>query len=160
MLKEQSEVATHATKILLSEHTVQTSSSNTKLLATFGEGIQEQLGQFSCRVENVEHDTSELKTDVKKMQTLLAEVQTEQKRQAEVLLLANRQGGISQADLESDNFHRPPNLEIVQISSPKFVSLASVENALKPYMESQQISSEIRSLVGNTQGKRFSMQLA
>mgnify|MGYP000485560769 CR=1 FL=1 len=91
------------------------------------------------------------------MQTLLAEVQTEQKRQAEVLLLANRQGGISQADLDADNFFRPPNLEIVQISSPKFVSLASVENAFKPYMESQQISPEIWSIVGNKQEERFSM---
>ena len=151
LLKEEQDSSTNATKLLLSQHTDQTIAQNIKHLATFGEGIQEQLGQFSCRVENVEHDTSELKTDVKQMQTLLAEVQTEQKRQAEVLLLANRQGGISQADLESDNFHRPPNLEIVQISSPKFVSLASVENALKPYMESQQISSEIWSLVGNTQ---------
>ena len=77
-----------------------------------------------------------------------------------MLLLANRQGALSQADLDSDNFHRPPNLEIVQISSPKFVSLASVENALKPYMESQQISPEIWSLVGNTEGKHFSMQFA
>ena len=46
------------------------------------------------------------------MQALLAEVQDEQKRQAEVLLLANRQGGISQTDLDADNFSRPPNLEI------------------------------------------------
>ena len=127
----------------LSQHTDQTIAQNTKLLATFGEGIQEQLGQFNCRVENVEHDTSELKTDVTKMQALLAEVQDEQKRQAEVLLLANRQGGISQPDIDSDNFSRPPNFEIVQISAPKFVCLASVENALKPYMETQQISADI-----------------
>ena len=42
-LKEQSEVATHATKILLSEHTEQINSRNTTLLGTFGEGIQEQF---------------------------------------------------------------------------------------------------------------------
>ena len=94
------------------------------------------------------------------MRALVAEVQTEQKRQAEALLLANRQGGLTRAELDLDNFERPPNLEIVQISSPKFVSLASVENAIKPYMEPQQISSEIWSIVGNTQGKRFSMQFA
>ena len=160
LLKEQQDSSTNATKLLLSQHTDQTIAQNTKLLATFGEGVQQQLGQFNCRVENVEHDTSELKTDVKKMQALLAEVQDEQKRQAEVLLLANRQGGISQTDLDADNFSRPPNLEIVQISSPKFVSLASVENALKPYMETQQISADIWNLKGNTQGKRFSMQFA
>ena len=94
------------------------------------------------------------------MQALLTEVQDEQKRQAEVLFLANRQGGISQTDLDADNFSRPPNLEIVQISSPKFVSLASVGNALKPHMETQQISADIWNLTGNTQGKRFSMQCA
>jgi len=47
------------------------------------------------------------------MRDLVAEVQNEQKRQAEAFLLANRQGGLSQADLDNDNFARPPNLEIV-----------------------------------------------
>ena len=65
LLEEQQDSSTNATKLLLSQHTDQTFAQNTKLLATFGEGIQEQLGQFNCRVENVEHDTSELKTDVK-----------------------------------------------------------------------------------------------
>ena len=90
--REIAETVENVTKLLLSQHTDQTIAQNTKHLATFGEGIQEQLGQFNCRVENVEHDTSELKTDVEQMQALLAEVQDDQKRQAEVLLLANCQG--------------------------------------------------------------------
>ena len=84
------------------------------------------------------------------MRELVAEVQIEQKRQADALLLANRKEGLSKADLDMDNFSRPPNSEIVQISSPKFVSSASVENAIKPYMETQQISTEILSIVGDT----------
>ena len=96
-----------------------------------------------------------IKSDVKKMQALISEVQEEQKRQREVLQLANNHGGISQSDLDADNFFRPPNLEIVQITSPKYASLASVENAVKPYMETQQISADVWSLGGNPQGKRF-----
>jgi len=145
-----------STKQLLSQHTEQ----NSRTLATFGEGIQEKLEQFNCRVSNVETDTSEFKSEVKHMRELVAEVQIEQKRQADALLLANRKEGLSKADLDMDNFSRPPNLEIVQISSPKFVSIANVENAIKPYMESQQISSDIWNIVGNSQGKRFSMQFA
>ena len=159
LLSEQQKEATHANKILLSEALEQTTTRNTKLLAAFGEGIQEQLGQVNSRVTNVENDTSELKTEVKQMRALVAEVQTEQKRQADALLLANR-GGLTRAELDLDNFERPANLEIVSITSPKFVSLASVENAIKPHMGSLQIPSENWSIVGNTQGKRFTMQFA
>ena len=159
LLAEQQEVATQANKMLLSEALDQTQARNTKILATSGEGIQEQLGMVNNRVSNVENETIELKTEVKHMRALVAEVQTEQKRQAEALLLANR-GGLTRAELDLDNFERPANLEIVQISSPKFVSLASVENAIKPYMGTLPIPSENWSIVGNTQGKRFSMQFA
>ena len=62
--------------------------------------------------------------------------------------------------MDLDNFERPANLEIVQITSPKIVSLASVENAIKPHMGSLQIPPENWSIVGNTQGKRFSIQFA
>ena len=134
LLHEQSVTATNATKLLLSQHTELTNAQNSRTLATFGEGIQEKLEQFNCRVSNVETDTSEFKSEVKHMRELVAEVQIEQKRQADALLLANRKEGLSKADLDMDNFSRPPNLEIVQISSPKFVSIASVENAIKPYM--------------------------
>ena len=72
--------------------------------------------------------------------------------------MGNNHGRISQSDLDADNFFRPPNLDFVQITSPKYVSLASVENAVKPYMETQQISAEVWSLGGNPQGKRFFMQ--
>ena len=93
------------------------------------------------------------------MRELVAEVQFEQKRQAEALLLANRKEGLSKADVDMDNFSRPPNLEIVQISSPKFVSIASVENTIKPYMETQQISPEIWSIVGNIRENAFQSSL-
>ena len=159
LLAEQQEVATQANRMLLSEALDQTQARNSKILATFGEGIQEQLGAVNDRVSNVENETVELKTEVKQMRALVAEVQTEQKRQAEALLLANR-GGLTRAELDLDNFERPANLEIVQISSPKFVSLASVENAIKPHMGSLQIPPENWSIVGNTQGKRFTMQFA
>ncbi len=55
-------------------------------------------------------------------------------------------------------FTGPPNLEIVQITSPKYVSMASIENAIKPYMESQGIRDNVCSLAGNPEGKRFFMQ--
>ena len=159
LLAQQQDVATQANRMLLSEALDQTQSRNTQLLATFGEGIQEQLGAVNDRVSNVEGETAELKSEVKQMRTLVAEVQSEQKRQAEVLLLAQR-GGLTRAELDLDNFERPANLEIVQISSPKYVSLASVENAIKPHMGSLQIPDDHWTVVGNTQGKRFSIQFA
>ena len=131
-----------------------------KILGAFGEGVTEQFGKLNHRVDKIENKQDELKSDVKAMHVLISEVQEEQKRQREVLQLANNRGGITQSDLDSDDFCRPPNLEIVQITSPKYVSLASIENAVKPYMESQKILPEIWSLGGNPEGKRFFMQFA
>ena len=159
LLAQQQDVANQANRMLLSEALDQTQARNSQLLATFGEGIQEQLGAVNDRVSNVEGETAELKSEVKQMRTLVAEVQSEQKRQAEVLLLAQR-GGLTRAELDLDNFERPANLEIVQISSPKYVSLASVENAIKPHMVSLQIPDDHWTVVGNIQGKRFSIQFA
>ena len=90
------------------------------------------MGLVNKRAQNVEHETCELKSNFESMQWLISEVQEEQKRQGEVLLLAGRHGKLTQADLDSDEFNRPPNLEIVQITSPKYVSMASIENAIKP----------------------------
>jgi hypothetical protein len=55
LLAEQQEVATQANRMLLSEALDQTQARNTKILATFGEGIQEQLGAVNDRVSNVEN---------------------------------------------------------------------------------------------------------
>ena len=54
LLAEQQEVATHANRMLLSRALNQTQARNSKILATFGEGIQEQLGAVNDRVSNVE----------------------------------------------------------------------------------------------------------
>ena len=159
LLAQQQDEVLQSNRVLLSEALDQTQSRTTKLLATFGEGIQEQLGVVNDRVSNVESETAELKSEVNIMRSLVAEVQSEQKRQAEVLLLAQR-GGLTRTELDLDNFERPANLEIVQITSPKFVSMASVENAIKPHMGSLQIPDDHWSLVGNTQGKRFTIQFA
>ena len=59
LLKEQQDSSIIATKQLLSnalpEFTEKSIERNSTLLATFGEGINEQLGLVNKRVENVEH---------------------------------------------------------------------------------------------------------
>ena len=131
------------TKDMVSKHQNVSDKRTNMLLATFGEGVTAQFGKLNHRVDKIEHEQDELKSDVKVMHVLISEVQEEQKRQREVLQMANNRAGISQSDLDSDDFFRPPNLEIVQITSPKYVSLDSIENAVKLYMDTQKISSEI-----------------
>ena len=158
LLKEQQDSSTIATKQFLSnalsEFTEKSIERNFTLLATFGEGINEQLGLVNKRVENVKHATCELKSNFESMQRLISEVQEEQKRQGEVLLLAGRHGKLTQADLDSDEFNRPTNLEIVQTTSPKFVSLASIENAITPYMVTQNISDEVWRVEGKSRREK------
>ena len=55
LLKEQADNSANATKLFLSnalsEFTEQSISKNSELLATFGEGVEEQLEQVNTRVE-------------------------------------------------------------------------------------------------------------
>ena len=77
-----------------------------------------------------------------------------------MLVLAERHGKLCQADLDPDDFHRIANLEIVQITSPKYVSIASIENAITPYVVDQGIPANVWSLGENPEGKRFYMEFA
>ena len=64
------------------------------------------------------------------MHTPVSAIQEEQKRQAESLLLADRQGAITREEIDSDLFDRPPNIEIIKTKSLTFVSKTAIENAI------------------------------
>ena len=130
----------------MSEFSDKAVATNKSIPATYQEGLQAQFGQVNHRVEQVEHVTDGLRTEFATMQELVSEVQQEQQRQGEVLQVAGRHGTLTQANINSDDFNRPPNLEIVRITNPKYVSLASIENAIAPYMVTQKIPGNVWSV--------------
>ena len=106
-----------------------TKSDTKELFGKYHDKLNGRFVAVDNRVDNVEATVSGLSTDLSAMKSSIVEIQKEQARQAEALLLANRSGVLTWSDLQSDEFDRPPNIEVIRVSSPKYVSKTSVENA-------------------------------
>ena len=135
------------------------SKSDTKeLLGKYHDKLSGRFVAVETRVDKVEATVSGLSTDLSAMQSSIVEIQKEQARQAEALLLANRSGVLTWSDLQSDEFDRPSNIEVIRVSSPKYVSKTSVENALSPFLSDLGYPNDIWSVTGNEGGKEFFVQ--
>jgi hypothetical protein len=135
-----------------------TKAATKELLGKFHDKIEGRFVAVEGRVGKVETTVSGMATDLTELQSSIVEIQKEQARQAEALLLANRTGVLTWADLQSDEFDRPPNIEVVRVSCPKFVSKSSIENALTPFLSDLGYPKETWSVTGNEGGKEFFVQ--
>ena len=129
-----------------------------ELLGKYHDKMEGRFCAVESRVGKVETTVSGMATDLTQLQSSIVEIQKEQQRQAEALLLANRTGVLTWADLQSDEFDRPPNIEVVRVSCPKFVSKSSIENALTPFLSDLGYPKETWSVTGNEGGKEFFVQ--
>ena len=100
-------------------------------------------------MDKVETTTAGLSSEFAAMQKSIVKIRKEQTRQAEALSLADRNGMLTQADLQSDEFDRPPNIEVIRVSCPKYVSKSSIENALTPFLSDLGYPKETWSVTGN-----------
>ena len=111
-------------------------------------------------MDKAETTTAGLSSEFAAMQKSIVEIQKEQTRQAEALSLADRNGVLTCTDLQSDEFDRPPNIEVVRISSLKYVSKSSIENAITPFLQNLGFPSNMWSVTGNEGGKEFFIHFA
>ena len=80
----------------------------------------------------------------------------EHKSLAEQLSIAKKQT-FERADVESDNFDRPPNLEIIRITAKKALTTEAVKNSLAPWLN-EVVGMDCESwkiVVANQSGKVF-----
>ena len=129
-----------------------------ELLGKYHDKMEGRFCAVESRVGKVETIVSGLATDLTEMQSSIVEIKKEQARQAEALLLANRTGMLTWSDLQSDEFDRPPNIEVIRVSCPKYVSKSSIENAITPFLSDLGYPKETWSVTGNEGGKEFFVQ--
>ena len=142
----------------MSEAMGESKAGTKELLGKFHDKMEGRFCAVEGRMGKVETTVSGMATDLTQLQSSIVEIQKEQQRQAEALLLANRTGVLTWADLQSDEFDRPPNIEVVRVSCPKFVSKSSIENALTPFLSDLGYPKETWSVTGNEGGKEFFVQ--
>ena len=74
----------------------------------------------------------------------------------QVQLRVANQNAVSREDMENDKFDRPPNLSILRINCPKYVTKRAVHDVLAPWMAEVDIAPEQFVLVGDEpQGRYF-----
>ena len=88
----------------------------------------------------------------------MADCEANQAKQAQLLQMADANGCITRAEVNIGDFDRPVNLEILRIGSPKFVSVASIQNAITPFICGIGFPADTWTIQGNSDGRNFSVQ--
>jgi len=132
---------------------------------SMGEAVEEtkmelgtRIGKVEQRVGNLEdtsvalkHAHSEQASDIKQ---LYARTESLEKQ----LVIAN-QSHVSREDIESNQFDRPANKEIIKIHAHRYVTKASVLLAIEPWLRESGINPDQFTLVGHAPaGKRFTIK--
>jgi len=120
------------------------------LLGHLGKVVQD-VKRVDARVDTLESSHNALGS---KVETLEKNIETMQKQ----LVMAEQQA-VSRDQIESDKFDRPPNNEVLRISSRKFVSKPAVEAAIEPWMASTcGFERGMWALGGGESGRNFTLR--
>ena len=133
--------------------------------ASMGEAVQETKQELFARLEKVEQRVGNVEDKCDVIQSNQSDQADDIKRlyeRAETLekqfVMANQQH-VSREDVESTQFDRPPNKEIIKINAHRYVTKASVLVAVEPWLRGAGISSDQFTLVGHAPaGKRFTIK--
>ena len=70
-----------------------------------------------------------------------------------------KQTAVSRADIESDRFDRPANIEILKVSSRKFVTVQAVNDAISPWLTGDcKFEREAWEVSGDKSGRHFTLK--
>jgi hypothetical protein len=111
-----------------------------------------------ARFAKNERDISQNSNNIEELRGKQDKNDKEIKELQDALRIAN-DSSLTRDMLVSSKFDRPPNIEIIKISSGKFVSKISVENAIRPWLDECEICPTIWKLMGSSpNGKQFYIQ--
>jgi sugar-specific transcriptional regulator TrmB len=131
-------------------------------MAQMSEIVSAQKSELDQRVQNVEGRVDTLEGRSTLLDTRVDGVDKEinaLKQRSEFLeaqLKIANTSGTTREQLNSDQFDRPPCLEIIRINSSRYVTKRSVENTITPWLAETGVTSEQFSLEGSApNGKNF-----
>ena len=126
MLQQHVEAQDKQTKGLLEQDVSGQTINTNNVLGKFAAATKKQFAIQDSSIDTLETEGTSCKANNNEMQKTLLAIQEEQTRQAQALLLADKQGAITREEVNKDQFDRPPNLEIIEMRSPKFVSKSAI----------------------------------
>ena len=152
-------------KLLLQVHANKQSSEIQQLQAScqsnsqeLGQGLLGQLGKVvqdvrrvDARVDALEASHSALGSKVEHMEKNIESLQKQ--------LVMAEQNSVSREQVDSDQFDSPANIEVLKISSKRFVPKSAVEAAIEPWMASTcDIERGMWKLCGGESGRDFTVR--
>ena len=147
-----------STKLLLAEHVAQQQKFTQDTLGKFAEQVTAKFATQDSRIEYLENRANTDQNNLEEIKGRLAACEANQAKQAQLLQLADANGSITRAEVNFGDFDRPVNLEILRIGSPKFVSVASIQNAITPFVVGCGFPIDTWKIQGHTDGRNFSVQ--
>jgi hypothetical protein len=117
--------------------------------------VQNTMQEHNTRIATLEAASVQQQQTNAKFEENFVELRERSKRLEQQLLLAN-QNAVSREDINSDEFERPPNVEIIRINAHRFVTKGSVEDAITPWLTDSGIESNQWTLEASVPtGKNF-----
>ena len=122
LLAEHSKAHEVANAKLLSDIHTQTSTANSKLLADVGVLVDKKCAKLERTAKQHEERIGATEDRQRLLEKRQDDFAREHKSLAEQLSIAKTQI-IERADVESDNFDRPPNLQMIRITAKKALTI-------------------------------------
>ena len=143
----------HAT--MLEEQNTRSAKASNELLSDFTKATEARFKQHDNQIASINERVGGVQATQDQHGEKLTQLEQDQKQLRDALRLANEHS-LTRDMVETDQFDRPPNIEIVRISAGRFVSKISVENAIRPWLGEAEIPEESWKLVGGTpNGRNF-----
>ena len=144
--------------MLLSQHVEEQQQFTKVALGKFAEQVTAKFETQDARIDLSEISANKDQNAIEELKLRMADCEANQAKQAQLLQMADANGCITRAEVNFGDFDRPVNLEILRIGSPKFVSVASIQNAITPFVCACGSPADTRTIQGNSDGRNFSVQ--
>ena len=129
MLEEHAERTRKMQVSMLSE----SDSNNTMLMQQFSSETDRRFLEHEQRISTVESRVDTVASEQARLPEEVQSMRSEQESLRTAMHLANR-NALTREEVNSDDFDRPPCLDIIKVSTPKYVSQINIENAVAPWL--------------------------
>ena len=136
LFTKHAEQTQERTKVLLAQHVEEQQHFTKRALGKFAEQVEAKFEVHDARIDCLEAGASKDQSAIEELKLRMAACESNQAKQAQLLQMADANGCISRAEFNLGEFDRPISPEVLKILSPKFVSTASIQNSITPFVSS------------------------
>lgn len=120
--------------------------------------VSDRYDKLDARTTEVENKVGGLGQEQIEIKKRMDVLETENRKLHDAIGLAN-QNALQRTQVESTQFDRPPNIEVLKMSTKRFVTRVSIENAITPWLVNVcEIDQNLWKIVGGApSGKNYTV---